>query len=113
MLTVDRTAFTDVRMVRQLVAGNPQSTVVLAMDRDVLASSVMLLSPKNKKMSDLQARPKVIKNATCPKVKRESDTQVTIPVVKENVRCANFQEFKYQTYTDSDISILSSLARGP
>lgn len=43
MLTVDRTAFTDVRMVCQLVAGNPQSTVVLAMDRDVLASSVMLL----------------------------------------------------------------------
>lgn len=43
MLTVDRAAVTDVRMVRQLMAGNTQSTVVVAMDRDVLASIVMLL----------------------------------------------------------------------
>lgn len=76
MLTVDRTAFTDVRMVRQLVAGNPQSTVVLAMDRDVLASSVMLLSPKNKKMSDLQARPKVIKNASNTHVQKLKESQI-------------------------------------
>lgn len=65
MLTVDRAAVTDVRMVRQLMAGNTQSTVVVAMDRDVLASIVMFLSSKNRK--------KECQNYKCPRVKRIPD----------------------------------------